>query len=99
MPRLSRYQILQHVSPRIQHYFAETSQRVFTLEDLAQILSTHRESWTLADVTTLENFADFLVEKKILQKLVITLPSGKLRRFLRPEASIYEIVASLRKGH
>jgi len=99
MPRLSRHQILQHVSLRIQRYFTELGQRVLTLEDLGQILAAHGEGWTLAKATTLEDFASFLVKRKILQEIVVTLPYGKTRRFLFQEASVYEVAASLRKGH
>jgi hypothetical protein len=99
MPRLSRHQILQHVSPQISRYFTDPGQRVFALEDLSQVLDSHREAWTLAKATTLEDFTNFLVEKKILQELVVTLPYGKTRRFLLPEALVYEIAVSLRKGH
>ena len=52
--------------------FLEDDERtVFSLKDLGEILREHFAAWRLAMSTTRSSFADYLCERRILQKLTI----------------------------
>lgn len=100
MPRLSRFQIMQHVKPKIikclHKFLEESQQRYFTISNLQQILSENREKWMLPTVTTYKDFIKFLVEGNTLKQTIIRLPNGKkLERYTVETISNYELALSI----
>jgi hypothetical protein len=79
----------------------EANQRVFRLSDIAFLLSKHRAFWRLAQSTTTQKLADFLVERSELQIVELhplNLAGHEITRYVRGTASQYEIALSIRPG-
>jgi len=99
MPRPSRFQILKYAKPRIAAVLEHYGNRVFSESEFQEVLLANRDNWNLANITTFQNFVDFLVEQNIITVLLIkTTPKKHLRRFLFGSPSIYEIALSLSSG-
>lgn len=74
MPRMNKFQIMQLYSLEI---FSTCKNAGFVLsaKDIRSILNTHRKKWKLPVSTTVDDFLEFLVEKKKLYR-VIHWPRG-----------------------
>lgn len=97
MARPNRFQIMQHVKPRIVGHFSKLGHRIYTLLSLAEVLREKRDAWTLPNNTTPMELSNFLVEKRILRDVLITLPKKKLTKYLFGEVSDFEIALSIKK--
>jgi predicted transcriptional regulator of viral defense system len=98
MPRLNRFQIMQHVKPLIIKYLKSQSKCIFSFSDLAGILKENRETWTLPNKTSLNEFIKFLVDRKVLDEINIELPTTSLTKYGFGEVSIYDIALSINKN-
>lgn len=97
MARPNRFQIMLHVKSRIVGHFANLGHRIYTLISLAEVLRQNRDAWTLPNKTTPTEFGNFLVEKKVLREVLVTLPNKKLTKYLFGEVSDFEIALSIKK--
>lgn len=98
MPRLSRFQILNHAKPYIHTYFENIERNVFSINDLSDILIRNKETWLLAKITTKYDFVKFLNDNNILNTVEITLPQRKITKYTTPNASVYELALSVNKN-
>lgn len=101
MPRLSRFQLLQHARPLITQYFRKLNSRVLTTSMLTAILEENRKQWLLAAVTTTTDFLKFLVKHNILEAIELELPNrqNKIDRYsLFGEATPFELALSINKN-
>ncbi|MGG4461959.1 hypothetical protein ABEX29_27005 [Brevibacillus porteri] len=101
MPRLSRFQLLQHARPLITQYFRNLNSRVLTTSKLTAILEENRRQWLLAAVTTTNDFLKFLVKNNILEELKLELPNryNTIDRYsLFGNATPYELALSINRN-
>lgn len=97
MPRLSRFQIMQHFKKNIEEYFNQSPQKVYTFTDVEKILIELKLVLALPSITTTNDFIKFLADKKILSEVKIEFPKKNTYRYLKGDISIYELAASLDK--
>lgn len=97
MVPLNRFQIMQHMKPKISEYFSNLNDDIFSINDLAKILNENRERWILPKVTTRNDFIKFLLDKKILEEVEIILPNRKMKKYVKHNVSIYELALSINK--
>ncbi|PES64904.1 hypothetical protein CN507_18480 [Bacillus cereus] len=95
MPRLSRFQIMEQMKPQIVEYFEEKNQRIFSVQDMYEILNSYKEKWTLPAVTKGNDFIKFLTENNILEQIEIQTPQRKITKFKFNGASVYELAVSI----
>jgi AbiEi antitoxin C-terminal domain len=92
-------QRLSGALPRIEAYFENSSDRVFTRADLNAVLVNHRLEWQLPRNTTLRKFLDFLLERTKLRKLVLSSQAyGSIDRFAWADVSPFLLALSLRRS-
>lgn len=81
--------------------FQESGNRIYTQSNLASMLSTNRTLWRLAQATSAEQFASFLVERTKLRKIELK-SNGQydrlIRRYIWDKVSPYEVALSVREG-
>lgn len=95
MPRIGRLEI---AGPDIVKAFDAMPKRVFTADELSDVLEENREFWRLAIRTTVLDFAGFL-QRKGLQKVEIKFLHTGIRpitRYVWKEATPFEVGQSLR---
>lgn len=84
----------------ILNFFMASAQRVFTVPEIASILSSHQERWKLAQRTSVEQLVAFLRDRaglEVVALAAINHPNASvLSRFLLPGASEFEVAQSLR---
>lgn len=97
MARLNRFQIINHMKPKIIDYLKSLNKNVFSLADLQGILLEKREEWTIPKKTTADEFINVL-KKNIIQEVVIKTPQRTITKYIFGDASPYDIAISLRKG-
>ncbi|MDA2292095.1 hypothetical protein PDN46_27955 [Bacillus cereus group sp. Bc191] len=97
MPRLSRFQIMEQMKPQIVKYFEDQYKRIFSVQDMYEILNSNKEEWTLPAVTKGNDFIKFLTENNILQQIEIQTPQRKITKFKFDGASVYELAVSINK--
>ncbi|MFB5937197.1 type IV toxin-antitoxin system AbiEi family antitoxin domain-containing protein [Peribacillus castrilensis] len=98
MPRLSRFLIIQNMIPKIVNYLTELNQNIFSLSDLQWILSENRTDWTIPKITTANEFIGVLIDKGVLEEVIIKTPQRNITKYTFEEASPYAIAVSLRQG-
>ncbi len=90
---------LQIARPDIIKSLNNSQKRVFRHSDIAALLGTEREFWRLAKSTTTQQFVDFLVDRSELQIVKLSSPDrpgSQITRYLRGNATPYEIALSIR---
>ena len=83
--------------PDIVALFDSVPKKVYTSDEIARVLSQHRNNWRLTQRTTVTGFIQFLCDKAKLR--IVDLKSEKYRQILRyvwGHASPYEIALSLK---
>lgn len=83
--------------PDIVALFNSTLKRVYTADELAKILSEHRNNWRLTQRTTVSAFIEFLCDKSNLR--LVDLESSRYRsisRYVWGHASHYQVALSLK---
>jgi len=93
MSRPTRFQIAKSDIVRT---FADHPQRVFGRAELAQILEENRQSWRLAQGTTLNNFIEVMLEKTDLQAVKLEFPRRTVYRYTWGPVPRLEVVQSLK---
>lgn len=90
----TRFQIAKQ---DILSFFSNNGDRVYTPNDIAEILNTKRRNWRLPVSLTTEKFIQLLVEKTPLKKYSFYFPARNLHRFAWGDVSNYRLVLSLDK--
>ncbi|STO36789.1 Uncharacterised protein [[Flavobacterium] thermophilum] len=98
MPRLNRFQILQHVKPLITEHLKSLNQNIFSVSEMQRILFENRTKWTLPKITTFDEFISFLKDKSVIKEIEVETPQRTIIRYIFGEASPFEIAVSLRKN-
>lgn len=98
MPRLNRFQIMQHMRPRIVQHLKSLNTNIFSLSEIQSIFSDNKEEWTIPKITTANEFIGVLKEKDVLQEITINTPQRTIAKYIFGEASPYDIALSLRQG-
>lgn len=94
---VTRRSRLQIARPDIQDFLQKAEQAVFRVEDLAHILQSMRAQWRLAQRTTVEEFADYLVDSFGLEACAFGFPHGpRTVVYARERTSVLEILKRLR---
>ncbi|MEQ8192212.1 MAG: hypothetical protein ABRQ39_29880 [Candidatus Eremiobacterota bacterium] len=88
---------LSNATKDIINFFNEKKIKVFSFNELRDILYENIVKWKLSKSTTLKNFIEFLMGEGILKLIVIDLPKLKMKRYTYGEPSIYEIAFSINK--
>ncbi len=91
--RISRLKIAK---PDIQKLFGSFPSRIFTRSQIDQILTENRSFWRVSFSTSVQNFIDFLLKETKLKLAKFKFPSRAIIRYIWEDASIYEIVLSLK---
>jgi predicted transcriptional regulator of viral defense system len=76
-----------------------SAKKVFRWNDLSSLLSSNRSFWRLAQSTTTEKFTEFLVQRGELKSVELAAenrPKSNVTRYVRGNASPYELALSLR---
>ena len=69
--------------------FHSTGKRIFTYDDLREILSENIEQWNLPASASLHDFLQFLVEAKIIAIEELKFPSRAYVKYVRGNVSIH----------
>ena len=80
-------------------FFNDYPARVFTYEDLAQIMFKNSEAWDLAARQTLTGFVEFLLQNTKLEVIVLeseTFP--KLNRYIWGQPSVYAVAQTIKRN-
>lgn len=91
--RVSRLKIAKK---DIQKYFESLPNTVLTRAQIDKILLEKRSYWRASASTTVQYFIDFLLKETKLKKIQFEFPSRTMDRYIWGDASIYEIVLSLK---
>lgn len=91
--RISRLKIAKR---DIQNHFENLPSYVLTRSEIDRILSQNRRFWRVSTSTTVQNFIDFLLKETKLKILKFEFPYRTTNRYIWGDASIFEIVASLK---
>jgi hypothetical protein len=84
---------------RIEAYFENSPDRVFTRVDLNTVLVNRRTEWQLPRNTTLKKFLEFILERTKLRKVVFSSQAyGSVDRFSWGDVSSFLLGLSLRRG-
>ncbi len=91
--RVSRLKIAKK---DIQKYFESLPNTVLTRAQIDKILLEKRSYWRASASTTVQYFIDFLLKETKLKKIQFEFPSRTMDRYIWGDASIYEIVLSIK---
>ncbi len=90
---------LEIAKPKIIDFFANAMEKIYTTKDLEDILISNRESWRIAESTSVSNFIKFLIAEANIQEFEIKFPSSwtpKFARYTLGEISTFDLLSSLR---
>jgi len=74
------------------------SRKVWTADQLNEIMQENAEFWRLAKSQSLTGFIEFLVRDTKLKAAVLTFPQRKVTRYLWGDASVFEVALSLHRS-
>lgn len=79
--------------------FDRAKTRVYTADQIAELLTSNRQEWELPEYVGLERFLDFLVKRGKLATAILSSEIGRsVTRYVWGEASPYAIANSLRQS-
>lgn len=79
-------------------YFDKSHSRVFKRKELADILTTKRESWRLAQATTTTQFIDFLTDSGKLAPVEFRFPANPIKCYVWGEPPLHYVLTNLKSG-
>jgi len=85
--------------PKIEAFFENSGQRVFTPNYLETIVANMGAEWRLALSTSVKSFTEFLIEKSKLKKIDLKFPTQTSTRYLWGEETqdiVFELALSLK---
>jgi predicted transcriptional regulator of viral defense system len=91
--RISRLKIAKS---DIRNYFEHLPNNVLIRAQIDKILFENRRFWRASASTTVQNFIDFLLKETKLKIIKYEFPYRTMERYIWGDASIYEIVLSLK---
>jgi len=96
--RISRAARVKEAQAKIVAALDEDGRRVFSPQDLIQLLDDHREDWWILSGITKKDFIHYLEQELEMRKLVLTGPTHqqKFIRYLWRDPSPIEVASSLR---
>lgn len=98
MPRLNRFQIMQHMKPLIVKYFEELNKNILSMSEIKMILTMNRGNWTIPKITTANEFINFLLDKDVVEEIIINTPQRVITKYTFGKVSPFEIATSIRSG-
>jgi len=91
---------IEIAKPEVVRYFLTLQKKVFSYQDVEDILSKERDNWKLAKSMSGLKFLEFLLKESILKEVRLKFPHRPTKRFISDGASVLEIASSLRqKGY
>jgi len=87
---------LKIAKPDIVNLFNMLSEKVFTRAQIDEVLSLNRKTWRLTESMTTYKFIQFLIDEAALSLVRFEFPSRAIIRYVWGEASVFEIVKSLK---
>jgi len=87
---------LKIAKPDIQKSFESFPSRVLSRSQIDKILSSNRVFWRVSASTSSQDFIDFMLKETKLKLIRFKFPSRSILRYVWGNASIYEIVLSLK---
>lgn len=79
-------------------FFDEHIAKVFTYEDLADIMFSNSENWNLATRQTVSGFVDFLLANTKLEMVLLESENfPELKRYIWGEPSVYAVAQTIKK--
>jgi len=90
---------LEIAKSQIIDFFANAGEKIYTAKDLEDILISNRESWRIAESTSVSTFIKFLIAEANIQEFEIKFPSSwtpKFPRYTWGEVSTLDLLSSLR---
>jgi len=82
LARPSRYQIMELFKPDIIAVLKQMNKSLFTNVDMNSTFFLHKEEWRLPQKTSVHDFLQFLLKKKIVKELVMKSPKGSVTRYI-----------------
>lgn len=87
---------LKIAKPDILKLFDSFPSRVFSRSQIDKILSDYRDFWRVSPSTSVQEFIDFLLKETRIKFVKFEFPFRKIIRYLWGDATVYEIVLSLK---
>lgn len=98
MPRLSRFQVLKLIKPKIIKKLELLEKDVLSFMNIIDLMDYCKNELMLPRITSKEEFLEFLVENKILIEYKLVKEGNVTKRYVyRKDTSIYEIALSINK--
>ena len=86
---------LNKSSEEISSYIGELNNRVFSISELNEMLEANREEWSLVKSVGFAKFVEMLQNRKALEKIELAFPHKKVIRYIKSQASPYELAISV----
>ena len=93
MPRPTRFSIAKK---DIVAYFDSFPDKVYTKQDLSHICDLKRGNWRLAKSMYVDDFIEEMLKKTKLKEVKLSFPTGKIKRYIYGEVSVYKLAQALR---
>lgn len=100
MVQVTKVQRLRNAKPLIQTFFAGSTDKFFTLQELGVILERHKPQWILGKTTRTNEFISFLKDAAIITREIrILMPDGSMTtRYTIGDCEAHELAASIYPG-
>jgi predicted transcriptional regulator of viral defense system len=79
-------------------FFEKLGKRVFSAEEIREILEEYRGFWRLPKSLSVFGFILLLIKEVKLKEIELNFPSSRVVRYTWGDVSIYELVLSLKQG-
>ncbi len=89
---------IQIAKPDIIKLFDERNQKVYRIDELAEILHNYSRNWRLTVNQSVAGFVDFLTKRSILHQIELKGPNDSLKRYVWGSPNVYAIALSLHKN-
>jgi hypothetical protein len=81
-------------------YFNESGKKVYSKNDIGEVLYKNKEFWRLTNYLTIDKFIDLMVGGTVLTKHVVKFPSTEFNRYSWGQIDNIDLALSLKKsGH
>lgn len=99
MAQISRYKKLEYAHFKIKNYFEKNEKKIFNQTELADVLLENMTEWSLAKITRLVDFINFLKNNEIIKEIIdIKLTKNYTKRYITGNYFDYEIGVTIYKG-
>ncbi len=97
---MARRSSISIAKPKIETFFKNNNQNIYSPTALEGIFHSSNDEWHLSASTTAKQFVDFLLEKSILKKIILSFPTQSVIRYVYGEEItkyIYQLALSLKQ--